>query len=58
MASQLPGLVTPEWLEARVEDPNIRIIDIRGEVAKDTVGSDTYQKTHYRGLRDKYVDGQ
>lgn len=37
------GLVSPAWLEAHLDDPDLAILDIRGEVAKDLVQSDGSQ---------------
>lgn len=53
----LPGLVTPAWLQTRIGNPETVILDIRGEVAKGAVDSETtYQQTTYRGLKGDYVD--
>lgn len=37
------GLVSPAWLEAHLDDPDLAILDIRGEVAKGPVQADGSQ---------------
>lgn len=53
----LSSLVTPEWVQSKMNDPNLSILDIRGEVKKAVVGQDGYQGTDYVALQSDYVDG-
>ena len=46
-------LVTTGWLAGRLEDPAVRIVDIRGYVNKTDLGGGR-QKAEYVGARDEY----
>jgi thiosulfate/3-mercaptopyruvate sulfurtransferase len=48
-------LVSTDWLAGHLEDPNIRVIDIRGYVKKTDIGGNR-QKAEYLGARDEYDD--
>jgi thiosulfate/3-mercaptopyruvate sulfurtransferase len=48
-------LVSTDWLAGHLEDPNIRVIDIRGYVKKTDLGGNR-QKAEYLGARDEYDD--
>jgi thiosulfate/3-mercaptopyruvate sulfurtransferase len=52
----LPGLVTTAWLAAHIDDEDLAILDVRGEVAKATVTEDGKQATEYKSLFGDYVD--
>lgn len=45
-------LVETSWLAAHLEDPDVRIVDMRGYVR--TVDKDGIQEAHYEGARDEY----
>lgn len=49
-------LATTGWLAEHLDDPNVRIVDMRGVVATETVAQGV-QKAHYRGKRDEYLAG-
>ena len=56
-ATLLPGsLVTTEWLAAHLEDPRLRIVDIRGYVRTVDLGGGE-QHAEYAGARDEYEQG-
>ena len=46
-------LVTTDWLAAHLEDPGLRIVDIRGYVNKTNLGGGR-QIAEYVGARDEY----
>ena len=46
-------LVSTEWLAERLEDSDLRVVDIRGHVDKET-RDDGYQRASYRGAREEY----
>ncbi len=46
-------LVTNGWLAGHLEDPAVRIVDIRGYVKKTDLGGGR-QKAEYLGARDEY----
>jgi thiosulfate/3-mercaptopyruvate sulfurtransferase len=46
-------LVTTDWLAGHLEDPNIRVVDIRGYVNKTDLGGGR-QEAEYVGARDEY----
>lgn len=46
-------LVSTGWLAARLEDPDLRVVDIRGYVDKET-GEDGSQQAVYRGAPEEY----
>jgi thiosulfate/3-mercaptopyruvate sulfurtransferase len=49
-------LAEPEWLAAHLDDPAIRVVDMRGAVRTIT-GEDGVQKALYTGLPDEYRAG-
>lgn len=49
-------LVSTEWLEAHLEDPAVRVVDIRGYVAARPVGPGVEEAT-YRGAPEEYRAG-
>jgi thiosulfate/3-mercaptopyruvate sulfurtransferase len=49
-------LVEPEWLAAHLDDPQIRIVDMRGAVKTETDATG-YQKAKYLGRRAEYEAG-
>jgi thiosulfate/3-mercaptopyruvate sulfurtransferase len=46
-------LVTTNWLDAHLDDPGIRIVDIRGYVKRTNLGGGR-QRAEYLGARDEY----
>jgi thiosulfate/3-mercaptopyruvate sulfurtransferase len=48
-------LVSTDWLAGHLEDPNIRVVDIRGYVKKTDLGGGR-QKAEYLGARAEYDD--
>ena len=55
--SQLPGtLVTTEWLAAHLDDPAVRVVDIRGYVTTTDLGEGK-QHADYVAAHDEYVSG-
>ena len=56
-ATNTQGLVSPAWLQAHLEDPDLAVLDIRGEVAKSAIQPDGSQATQYVALQSDYVDG-
>jgi len=55
-APTLPGLVTTAWLAEHIDDEDLAILDVRGEVAKATATEDGKQATEYKALFGDYVD--
>ena len=53
----LPGLVSTDWLNHHLDDEDLSILDIRGEVAKAPVSQEGKQATDYLALHSEYVDG-
>jgi thiosulfate/3-mercaptopyruvate sulfurtransferase len=49
-------LAEADWLSQHLQDPDLRIVDMRGRVATDTA-SDGKQKARYMGCRDDYLIG-
>lgn len=49
-------LVETAWLAAHLDDPNVRIVDMRGEVRSQT-DETGYQTAQYLGRRDQYEAG-
>jgi thiosulfate/3-mercaptopyruvate sulfurtransferase len=49
-------LAEPEWLAAHLDDPGVRIVDMRGVVRLETVDEGVQEST-YLGLRDEYLAG-
>jgi thiosulfate/3-mercaptopyruvate sulfurtransferase len=47
-------LIEPEWLEAQLGDPGIRVVDMRGYVITDTAPDGT-QTAEYRGAREEFA---
>jgi thiosulfate/3-mercaptopyruvate sulfurtransferase len=57
IGTPLPGdLVSVEWLAPRIEDPNLRVVDIRGYVKTEDLGGGR-QKGIYLGAREEYAQG-
>jgi thiosulfate/3-mercaptopyruvate sulfurtransferase len=55
--SALPGsLVSTEWLAAHLDDPRVRVVDIRGYVRTRELGGGA-QHAEYTGARDEYERG-
>eukprot|EP00624_Nannochloropsis_granulata_P006676 evm.model.NODE_5049_length_5772_cov_33.805092.2 len=54
-APTLPGLVNTAWLAEHIDDEDLAILDVRGEVAKAAV-EDGKQSTEYKALFGDYVD--
>ena len=54
MSSILPGtLVSKEWLAKHLEEPGLRVVDIRGYVKTEDLGNGQ-QRAEYIGARDEY----
>ena len=49
-------LATDEWLAAHLDDPHVRVVDMRGIVETVRV-AEGEQKASYRGLRERYLAG-
>src|SRR5258705_787313 len=49
-------LVTTEWLEDHLDDPNVRVVDVRGSVATRPLEPGVEEAT-YRGALDEYLAG-
>ncbi len=47
------SLVTTDWLQGHLEDPNLRVVDIRGYVKKTDLG-DGRQRAEYLPAREEY----
>jgi thiosulfate/3-mercaptopyruvate sulfurtransferase len=47
-------LAEPEWLARHLDDPGVRVVDVRGAV-KTTTDEEGTQKAVYTGLRDAYL---
>ena len=47
-------LVEPSWLEQRLGDSEVRVVDMRGYVVADTQ-PDGLQTAHYKGAREEYL---
>jgi thiosulfate/3-mercaptopyruvate sulfurtransferase len=56
MADGVEPLVTTEWLEAHLDDPSVRVVDIRGSVTTRQVAPGVDEAT-YRGAPEEYRDG-
>ena len=58
MAAPAPvePVVTTEWLDARLRDPGIRVVDIRGSVSTRMIAPGVEEAT-YRGARDEFNAG-
>ncbi|MDP9455656.1 MAG: sulfurtransferase [Actinobacteria bacterium] len=52
---QFDPLTTTTWLAEHLQDPDLRIVDIRGYVKKKDLG-DGRQEAEYTGARDEYED--
>src|SRR5207244_4244622 len=48
-------LIEPEWLESRLKDSGIRVVDMRGYVVTDTK-PDGSQTADYRGAQEEYLE--
>jgi len=53
MPDERDPLVTTDWLEERLDDPGVRIVDIRGYVKKEDLGNGR-QRAEYLAARDEY----
>jgi thiosulfate/3-mercaptopyruvate sulfurtransferase len=54
---KLPGnLVTTEWLAERLDDPGVRVVDIRGAVTTEDLGGGR-QRATYAGAPEPYAEG-
>lgn len=49
-------LVTPEWLEAHLNDPTVRVVDIRGYVVTRPLGPGV-EEADYKGAPEEYKAG-
>jgi thiosulfate/3-mercaptopyruvate sulfurtransferase len=49
-------LVTTEWLEDHIDDPNVRVVDVRGSVTTRPLEPGVEEAT-YRGAIDEYLAG-
>src|ERR687890_148930 len=49
-------LVTTDWLEAHLHDPDLRVVDMRGYVITRPAGPGSEEAT-YRGAREEYLAG-
>ena len=49
-------LAEPDWLAAHLDDPGVRIVDMRGVVRLETLAEGVQDST-YLGLRDEYLAG-
>src|SRR5687768_7565100 len=47
-------LVEPSWLDQRIGDSGIRVVDMRGCVTAETQ-PDGFQTAQYKGARDEYL---
>jgi thiosulfate/3-mercaptopyruvate sulfurtransferase len=56
MSAPLEPLVTTDWLEAHLGDPDLRVVDIRGYVTTRPVGPGVEEAT-YRGAPEEYRAG-
>jgi thiosulfate/3-mercaptopyruvate sulfurtransferase len=48
------GLVTTEWLEAHLNDPNLRVVDMRGYVSTKPIEPGVEEAT-YRGAKEEHM---
>ena len=56
-AAKLPGsLVTTEWLAVHLDDPRVRVVDIRGAVTSEDLGGGR-QRATYTGAPERYAVG-
>jgi thiosulfate/3-mercaptopyruvate sulfurtransferase len=56
MSERERWLAESEWLQAHLEDPAVRVVDMRG-VVETTTDEQGRQRSTYRGLRDEYLAG-
>ena len=49
-------LVTPEWLESHLDDPNVRVVDVRGYVVARPVAPGV-EEADYKGAPEEYAAG-
>lgn len=56
MSNRERWLAEPEWLAGHLDDPTIRVVDMRGAV-RTVIGEDGVQKALYTGLPDEYRAG-
>lgn len=52
----IPPLVTTDWLEAHLGEPDLRVVDMRGYVSTRPAGPGAEEAT-YRGAREEYLQG-
>jgi thiosulfate/3-mercaptopyruvate sulfurtransferase len=52
----IPPLVTTEWLEAHLGEPDLQVVDMRGYVSTRPAGPSAEEAT-YRGAREEYLQG-
>lgn len=50
------GLVSTEWLEEHLGDPDLRVVDMRGSVTTQVIAPGVEEAT-YRGAREEYLAG-
>ncbi|WZO99561.1 sulfurtransferase [Isosphaeraceae bacterium EP7] len=50
------SLVSPDWLEDHLDDPAVRVVDMRGYVSTRPIAPGVEEAT-YRGARDEYLAG-
>lgn len=56
MPEDVGPLVTPDWLERHLDDPNVRVVDIRGYVSTRPASPGVDEAT-YRGAPEEYQAG-
>jgi thiosulfate/3-mercaptopyruvate sulfurtransferase len=52
-ANQIDPLVTTDWLEAHLDDPSVRVVDMRGYVVTKSVGPGV-EEAFYRGAPEEF----
>ncbi len=50
------SIVTTDWLEQHLQDPNVRVLDIRGTVVTKEIAPNV-DKADYRGLPEAFLEG-
>lgn len=50
-------LAETDWLAAHLDDPDLRIVDMRGYVRLKEIGPDGVQESEYSGAPEEYVQG-
>lgn len=56
MTDQVPHLVTCQWLAERLNDPNVRVVDMRGYVVTKTVAPGI-EEANYKGAPEEFLQG-